>query len=75
MEMIRLFNSKRNNFRPINHIYLESTPGEFSNGMSHYAESVFCQKLQNRRFIPKGYLDALIFGSTNTKELEKSVFF
>ena len=40
--------------------------------MWHYAESAFCQDLQNRRSIPKSYLDANIFGSTNGKELEKS---
>ena len=51
---------------------MESTPWELSNGMWHYAESAFCQDLQNRRSIPKSYLDANIFGSTNGKELEKS---
>ena len=40
--------------------------------MSHYAESALCQKLQNRRFIPKRCLDANILGLTNAKELEKS---
>ena len=34
--------------------------------MSHYAESTFCQKLPNRRFIPKSYLDARVCVKTVT---------
>ena len=71
MEMTRLYNSKRNNFSPIKpYIYLESTPWELSNGMSHYAESAFCQKLQHRHFIPKIYLNANIV-SEFKKYIEK----
>ena len=32
------------------------------------------KSFQNRRVIPKSYLNANIFGSTNAKELEKSSF-
>ena len=42
--------------------------------MSHYAESTLCQKLQNRRFIPKRYLFANILRSIDAKELQKSFF-
>ena len=57
------------------YIYLESTRWELSNGMLHYAESMSCQKLQSRRFIPKRYLDVNILGSTNAKQLGKSFLF
>ena len=37
--------------------------------MSNYAESAFCQKLQNKRVVPKGHLNA-----KNARELEKVLF-
>ena len=55
-------------------IYLESTPLDLSNGMSHYAESALRQKLQKKRVIPKSYLHAHIFGSANAKNLGKRFF-
>ena len=45
--------------------------------MSHYAESALCQKLQNRRVIPKSYLNAIKYISSDTQRLKswKEVLF
>ena len=53
---------------------MKSARRELSNDRSHHAESALCQKLQNRHFIPKRYLDANILKRIKAKEMQKSFF-
>ena len=42
--------------------------------MLHCSEKVICQKLRNRRLIPRRYLNANILKFANAKDAEKSSF-